>query len=156
MLKNVPGWKLSDGAKGRVCVKSYSGATTTCMNDHVKPAIRASPDFIILHTGTNDLSQEKSPAEIADDIINLAMSVSSSNITTAISGLVPRGDRWRQKGLKVNSLLQTRCNERNIGFIDNSNINAKSHLNGSKLHLNNNGCKLFTKNFSKFLTKYDF
>ena len=137
-------------------MKSYSGATTTCMNDHIKPTIRASPDFIILHTGTNDLSQEKTPAEIADDIINLATSVTSSKITTAISGLVPRGDRWRQKSLKVNSMLQSRCAERNIGFIDNSNINVKAHLNGSKLHLNNNGNKMLTKNFSKFLTKYKF
>ena len=38
------------------------------MKDHVKPSVRYSPDYFILHVGTNDLSSDKSPEEIARSI----------------------------------------------------------------------------------------
>ena len=38
------------------------------MKDYVKPSIRNSPDYFILHVGTNDLSSDKLPEEIARSI----------------------------------------------------------------------------------------
>ena len=153
MLKDVPGWKLSEGCPGKVSVASISGATTKCMQHHIKAFIGKSPDCIIVHAGTNDLVLDKTPEKIADDVVSLAIIVSSANITPVISGLVPRGDRCRQKAFKVNSILQRQCADRNIAFVDNSNINANAHLNRSRLHLNAKGAKLLTKNFSRYINK---
>ena len=48
------------------------------------------------------------------------------------------------------------CKERKITFIAHSeNIYSSKHLNESKLHLNNNGIKVFAGNFSVFLKKYN-
>ena len=46
----------------------------------------------------------------------------------------------------INEKLKISYEERNIGFIDNSNIN-KYHLNCSKLHLNAKGSAILAKNF---------
>ena len=44
----------------------------SCINDHVKPVIRNQEiDHIILHTGTNDLSSDKTPVQICNDNVNL-------------------------------------------------------------------------------------
>ena len=44
----------------------------SCINDHVKPVIRnQETDHIILHTGTNDLSSDKTPVQICNDNVNL-------------------------------------------------------------------------------------
>ena len=56
-MKHINGWDLSKklNPKCKVMVRSFPGATTQCMNDYVKPSIRAQPDHFILHVGTNDL-----------------------------------------------------------------------------------------------------
>ena len=73
MVKQLNGWEMSKklNANCKVFVKTFSGAKTTCMHDYVKPSVRSSPDHFILHVGTNDLSSDKSPEEIARSIIDL-------------------------------------------------------------------------------------
>ena len=44
------------------------------MEDHVKPVLWENPDEIIFHIGTNDLPSGKGNKDIAEAIINLAMS----------------------------------------------------------------------------------
>ena len=74
MVKRLNKWEMSKklNANRKVLVKTFSGAKTTCMNDYVKPLVRSSPDHFILHVGTNDLSSDKSPEEIARSKIDLA------------------------------------------------------------------------------------
>ena len=48
---------------------------------------------------------------------------------------------------KVNTLLGNKCESRNLGFINNENINNASHLNGSKLHLSSHGTSILSSNF---------
>ena len=74
MAKHLTRWEMPKilNANCRVFVKTFSGAKTTCMNYYVKPSLRSSPDYFILHVGTNDLSSDKSSEEIARSIIDLA------------------------------------------------------------------------------------
>ena len=51
----------------------------------------------------------------------------------------------------VNDFLSSSCHERNIGFINNDNIN-KHHLNNSKLHLNRKGSSLLARNFNDVIS----
>ena len=53
-------------------VKTFSGATVSCMEDYMKPSSKDSPDHFILHVGTNDLSSQKCSVETAESIINMA------------------------------------------------------------------------------------
>ena len=42
----------------KVNVKFYPGATTEDITDYLRPAMRKKPDAIIIHTGTNDLTND--------------------------------------------------------------------------------------------------
>ena len=68
-----------------------------------------------------------------------------SNIPVVVSSLTWRDDKFRDRITPINDDLKCRCEERNIGFIDNSNI-KNFHLNRSKLHLNAKGTALLAKN----------
>ena len=62
ITKLLNGWELAKGIQSdcKIYVKSFSGATVSCMEDYMKPSIRNSPEHFILHVGTNDLYSEKS------------------------------------------------------------------------------------------------
>ena len=51
MVKHLNGWEMSKklNANCKEFVKTFSGATTTCINDYVKPSVRSSPDHFMLH-----------------------------------------------------------------------------------------------------------
>ena len=53
------------GINHNIKVRSYGGATTRHMVDHIKPSLRSKPDVIIIHAGTNYLTKEE------ENIINL-------------------------------------------------------------------------------------
>ena len=55
--------------------KSFPGAKTLHMHHHVQPSLDYNPDIIVLHCGTNDLRDEKDPANIANGIVKLAESI---------------------------------------------------------------------------------
>ena len=149
MVKDLKAHKLKRSInKGdRIYVKPFSGATIDCMKDYVKPSLKFNPDLFILHTGANDLRSNKAAETIADDIINLTQSIKSSNNDVYISGLIERCDELNDKGLQVNDFLMEKCVENNIFFIDNSNISARKHLNGSGIHLNYSGTIQLAKNY---------
>ena len=78
MVKEVNGFELSKSIKHKysVRVRFHPSAKTSCINDHVKPVIRnQEADHIILHTGTNDLSSDKTAIQICNDVVNLAASI---------------------------------------------------------------------------------
>ena len=153
IIKEIKGWKINEKLenKEKIVVKSFSGATTKCMREYIKPSLNQRPDHIIIHAGTNDLASNQTEEEIAHSIVDLAVNAASVS-TVAVSALVLRDDRFSRKAKAVNNLLQQMCHQRNICFIPHYNIN-KTHLNGSKLHLNKSGTKLLTKNFANFIRK---
>ena len=73
MTKLQNGWEMAKRIQSncKIYVKTFSGATVSCMEDYMKPSLRNPPDHFILHVGTNDLSSEKCSMEIAESIINL-------------------------------------------------------------------------------------
>lgn len=152
MLKDVKSWTLKEKIVNvvNVNVKCFPGATIGCMADYIRPTLKKSPNNIILHVGTNDLKTKKTPIEIAHSTIELAKS--TGDCKTAVSSIITRGDGLKQKAKAVNSILGRLCSERNIGFINNDNINIV-HLNGSKLHLQKKGSKLLLNNFATFIDK---
>ena len=48
------------------------------MHDHAKPTVRnINQDHIILHSGNTNLNPERTPSQIAREILNLALSLKS-------------------------------------------------------------------------------
>ena len=143
IVKELKGYELTDNDT-RVIVKSFPGAKTECMKDYIKPTLKQNPDVIILHCGTNNLKHHDNDDEVADNIINLALE-SSMTSNVLVSGLTARDDRFKNRIPKINDIVKRKCADRNIGFIDNSNIIAE-HLNRSRLHLNRKGNNILSKN----------
>ena len=131
----------------KLYVKSFSGATIEDMVDYSKPTVRRKPDLIILHAGSNDLRGEKTPDNISADIMKLALELKTDTNDVMVSSLVSRADSLNAKGAEVNLKLKAECERYSIMFIDNSNILANRHLNGSGLHLNYKGTVTLANNF---------
>ena len=109
MPKHLNGWEMSKklNANCKVSVKTFSGAKTICMHDYIKPSVRSSPDHFILYVGTNDLSSNKSPEEIARSIIDLATSMKNKKYDVSISNIIIRADnkKLEEKRCEVNSFM---------------------------------------------------
>ena len=157
MEKHLNGWEMSKklNANCKVLVKTFSGAKTACMHDYVKPSVRNSLDLFILHVGTNDLSSNKSPEEIARSIIDLATPIKYKKHDVSISNIITRADdkKREEKRCEVNSFLGKLCKEKNFYLIDHSARIKRNHLNKGKLHLNKEGTKFLSDIFVKKLSK---
>ena len=130
----------------RLYVHSFSGATTKQMEHYCKPPMAFNPELIILHTGTNSLRGERTPEELAEEIIDLATSLKSDENEIVISEIIARRDQLNEKVLKVNDILRMKSSEMSIGFITHNNINTDVHLNPKGLHLNHQGNILLSVN----------
>ncbi len=69
-------------------VKSFSGSTINNMYDFSRPSLEKEPDLVILHIGVNNIRSEKSPKEIATDILELADNMRTNDIKVVISQLI--------------------------------------------------------------------
>ena len=85
------------------------------------------------------------------NILDLVYECNTDFNQVFVSSITPRNDTLRQKAQVVNTLLQSECNDRNIGFINNNNINITKHLNGSRLHLNQLGTGILANHFINFM-----
>ncbi len=102
ILKEIERFKMSEASGERVFIKSFSGATTDCMNSHAVPAIKRNPKAVILHCGANDVRSNMTPDNIAEEIIDLAKEIRSKEKNVYVSGLVqPRG-LWNEKVMETN------------------------------------------------------
>ena len=97
-------------------VKTFSGATVSCMEDYMKPSLRNPPDHFILHVGTNDLCSEDCSMEIAESIINLACRLKNEIHDVSVSTIILRTDdkKLNEKGMEVNLHLKELSKEKNI------------------------------------------
>ena len=132
-------------------VKSFPASTTEDMESYCIPTIRAEPDELILHVGTNDLQMNTS-RQVIDNIVNLADNI-SQNCTSevTISSLLKRLDKPNldSKVTEINNGLRKFAANRGWKFISHNNINRKNHFNSSGLHLSHEGNSLFASNLIK-------
>ena len=132
----------------KVYVNSFPGANVRKMHHYAVPSLEYEPDQVILHIGTNELRSNKTTDDIANEIIDLALSMKQNNNDVKISGIIPRGDNLNDKANDVNCILKSLCYENNMDYIDNSNILPSKHISNDDLHLNIYGIQMLTKNFS--------
>ena len=153
MIKHVNGWEISWKLQGncKVYGKHFSGATTKCMEDYIKPSQRENSDHYILHVCTNDLCLDRSPELIAKSIMDLALTLKNESRDVSVSNIIVCNDSdiLNKKGCEVNAVLMELCEEKNIYLIDNSKKIKPQHLNKGKLHLNQKESRLLSDIFLK-------
>ena len=118
----------------KASVLSFSGASSKQMMNYVKPMIEEKPEFIILHTGTNDLRSNADPEEIANSIIDVAVFCKEYGWEVIVSAILPQSNKLNEKGTVVNEKTKELCLVENIYFLEHRKFNPKYHLNGSQLH----------------------
>ena len=141
IVKGINGWRLSRIRNAPlVTVKSFPAATAEDMESYCLPTIRAQPDELILHIGTNDLQMNTS-CQVIDNIVNLADNISQKKHLDK-----PNVD---SKVVEINNGLRKFAANRGWKFILHNNINRKNHFNSSGLHLSHEGNSLFASNVIK-------
>jgi lysophospholipase L1-like esterase len=119
----------------------------------VKPAISKSPDYLVLHVGTNDLKRQ-TPQEISTSISMLCQEIKkeSPKLKIVISEVIIRSDdpSLGTKVKELNHKLLQVCNNNKWGLITHNNI-LVNHLNPYGLHLNKQGTAKSAKNIIDYL-----
>ena len=135
----------------QVTVKNLPGGTTEKALEEIKDLIADKPDCIIIHAGTNDITNGINSLNSVKKIVKDAKK-SSPNTKLVFSSILIRKDK---KGISknvtdINSRLKNYCQQKHLNFIDNSNI-MEEHLGNRKLHLNERGNSVLANNFIKYL-----
>ena len=139
----------------RVRIKNFLGGTTETILEEVEELVKNKPDTFIVHAGTNDLTKGKN---VLNNVKKFIKSVNRLFPQTKLlfSSLIVRKDKKNiDKGvLDTNARLRNFCNQKNIDYIDNTNI-KEDHLGNKKLHLNKRGNSAFPQNLLRYLrSKY--
>ena len=133
-------------------IRKHPGSTSRDILDHIQPIVRRKPDEIIIHAGTNDLTNE---VNLLNNVKKIVKDILTNSATTRItfSSIVSRYDskELMPRVVDVNNRLKNYCQQQDIGFIDNTNIGV-SDLNSRKLHLNRKGNSKLTKNILEHLS----
>ena len=135
IVKKVKGWELSI-KDDLFVVRYFPGANADDTESYIKPTLKNKPKRIVIHCGTNDLTNS-TPQSTAENILSLAKSSQQENNTVLVSSIVPRKDH----------------NEMNLASISHGNIRTRYHCNYDGLHLNDKGATLFTENILSALNK---
>ena len=114
--------------------------------------IKYQPEGVIIHAGTNDLTNGINMLNNAKKIVK-ELTTKLPKVKIAFSGLIARKDKKNldKNVTETNKRLKNYCRQKDIGYIDNSIITDDS-LGIKKLHLNRKGSSFFAKNLLKYLT----
>ena len=120
--------------------------------DYIRPSIRKKPDFLLVHLGTNDLTNGiNTMIKIRKVVATVEEMDHEKKIKLDFSSIICREDVDKTNEIiAVNDRLQKYCLSKGLLFVDNSNIDA-SCLNRGKLNLNRQGTSILADNFRKSL-----
>ena len=137
------GWETTKRMRSncKIIVKTFTGTTVSCIEDYMKPSLTNLSDHFILNVGTNDLSPEKSSAEIAESIIwHVDWKFMTSVFQQLFWELVT--EKFNEKGMEVNLQLKELSKENNNFLIDNSRNIKAQQVNKGKLHWTEYGSRV--------------
>ena len=118
--------------KNHVKIKINPGAATEDIIDYVKPSIRKKPDFLLVHSETNDLTNGiNTMTEIRKVVATVEEMDNERKIKLGFSSIIDREDVDKTDGIvAVNNRLQKYYLRKGLLFVDNSTIDGTSTLNG--------------------------
>ena len=117
------------------------------------PKYAKKTDIIIVHAGTNDITNDTKSFENYKKITDTVKS-KLPNCKYAISNVIIRKDKANiEKVIEFNSRLSKFCSKNKMDIIENENLDG-SCLSFKKLHLNKKGNSYLANNFSDFLHSF--
>ena len=144
MLNNINGKGLSKSKK--VDILNIPGAISGDIVDKIDGVLEGKPESLIVHVGTNDLTNN---VNLLNNIKSIVNKVKTTSLDTVLSfsNIIIRRDKRNLEKMRAdtNSRLKNFCNQKNIHLILNDNI-KENHLGIKKLHLNRKGNSIFAKN----------
>ena len=128
----------------KVNVKFCPSTKTKDITDHLRPAVRKKYDAIIIHTSTNNLTNDVNTMKHVRSITKIIEEMKDGgDIQVGFSGIIERRDHDLDEKIKViNERLKSFCNSKGFLFIDKSSIDEGS-LNKTLLYLSRYGNRLF-------------
>ena len=107
-----------------VKIRPQLGCTTEDIEDHIKPLPRRNPDAIIIHSGTNDVMDEKPTKKKIKKVVKL-IEDTNPDIQVMLSGLIHQEDREvSDETTFINCELESYCNSKNFLFVNNDNMKS--------------------------------
>ena len=133
-----------------VKVITHPGSTTEEMLDYIKPIARRKPDTLIIHTGTNDLTNGVNTMKEVRKLVKVVREIDESGkIKIGFSSVIYRKDKdLEDERNEVNVKFKKYCESKEFAFIENNNI-SESGLNNSKLYLNKKRANILTQNIKR-------
>ena len=133
----------------KVKIVNFPGGTSEKILEKLDDIIKEQPDDLIVHVGTNDLTNNVNLLTNVKKIFN-KVSKESPSTSIAFSSIINRKDEMNIQ----NARLKNFCIQKGISFIDNSGI-KEFHLGKRKLHLNKKGNSAFAKNLLHHINRID-
>ena len=117
--------------------------------------IKHQPESVVIHADTNDLTNGINMLNNVKKIVKELMT-KLPKVKIPFSGLITRNDKkiLDKNVTETNKRLNNYCRQKDIGYIDNSNITEDS-LEIKILHLNRIGNSFFAKNLLKYLNNVE-
>ena len=150
MIKYINAREISRSSS--VKIRSHPVVTTEDLIDYVRPTARKNPKMMVIHSGTNDITNKVNTLQKFRKVINaIKENDVNGEIEIVLSSVIHRDDQDIEDEInELNKKLENLCKGKVMRFIDNSNIKSSS-LNRSKLHLDKSGTVLLTKIFAKIV-----
>ena len=142
-----------NGLSKRLKVVNKPGTTSErLLLQNLDNLIKYQPESVIIHVGTNDLTNGTNMLNNAKKIVK-ELTTKLPKVKIAFSELITRKDKKNldKNVTETNKRLKNYCRQKGIGYIDNSNITEDS-LGIKKLHLNRKDNSFLAKNLLKYLT----
>ena len=151
MLNGIEGNRMSC-SKNKIAVHHLGGGTTTDMLDMTRILAKRNPEVLIMHAGTNDLTNDINTINNLNTITHY-MKEKHPNIEFVISQLTKRNDinNIQKKVDDLNDKIKRFCEDKNIHTFKHEQID-ESCLGIRQLHLNRKGKAIFSSNFKNFLS----
>jgi hypothetical protein len=152
MTQRIRKKELYSHINGFATIKSFPGVTPNYLHHYILPhLIEHCPDTLLLHVGTNDLTnRDKSASQIAEDILSAGKTAIRFGVNSILlSGLVLRrnGVPLEIKRKNVNAILKENCTlNPSFSYIDNDNITLDD-LYEDRVHLVESGSIKLANNF---------
>ena len=135
----------------QVTVKNFPGGTSEKVLEEIENLVADKPDCIIIHEGTNNITNSINSA--LKTLMKIVKNVkkSSPNTKVVFSSILLRKDKKdiSKKVTDINSPLKNYCQQKYLDIIDNNNILEK-HSGNRKLHLKKRGNSVLANNFVKY------
>ena len=154
LVKHLRREELSS-KKNNVKIITHTRSITEDMLDYIKPVARRKPDTLIIHTGTNDLTNGVNTMKKVSKLVKVVREIDESGkIKIGFSSVIFRKDKdLEDERNEVDMKLKKYCEGKGFVFIENDSIN-ESGLNNSKLHLNKKGTNVFTQNMKRSFNQF--